>query len=149
MPVRIARHVVPRQLEWRAAWAPRAPRLPADETSVTAQTALIEILHGRESRRWPALRSGAAALVRRHCPERTVVVTTADATADGKFRQLAGVTAVERRENDVAIRGHGDELVSQVIQCLASHAIPVIDFRTEMPNLEDVFLRLTGHSVRS
>jgi ABC-2 type transport system ATP-binding protein len=90
-----------------------------------------------------------AALVRRHCPERTVVVTTADASADGKFRQLAGVTAVERRENDVAIRGRGDELVSQVIQCLASHAIPVIDFRTEMPNLEDVFLRLTGHSIRS
>ena len=26
VPVRIARHVVPRQLEWRAAWAPGAPR---------------------------------------------------------------------------------------------------------------------------
>jgi ABC-2 type transport system ATP-binding protein len=90
-----------------------------------------------------------SALVRRHCPERTVIVTTGQQSADALFRQLAGVTSVERREADVVIRGRADELVSQVIQCLAQHAIPVIDFRTESPTLEDVFLRLTGHSVRS
>jgi ABC-2 type transport system ATP-binding protein len=90
-----------------------------------------------------------AALVRRHCPERTVIVTTAQPSADGLFRQLAGVISVERREADVVIRGRGDELVSLVIGCLAQHAIPVVDFRTESPTLEDVFLRLTGHSVRS
>jgi len=88
-----------------------------------------------------------AALVRRHCPERTVIVTSGQQSADGLFRQLPGVTSVERREADVVIRG-GDELVSNVIQCLAQHAIPVIDFRTESPTLEDVFLRLTGHSIR-
>ena len=64
VPVRLARHVVPRQLEWRAAWAPGTPSLPADETFVAAQTALVEALHGRESRRWPALRTGAGALLR-------------------------------------------------------------------------------------
>ena len=90
-----------------------------------------------------------AALVRRHCPERTVIVTSAEQSADGLFRELPGVTSVERREADVVIRGRGDELVSNVIRCLAQHAIPVIDFRTESPTLEDVFLRLTGHSVRS
>ena len=90
-----------------------------------------------------------AALVRRHCPERTVIVTTSQQSADALFRQLAGVTSVERREADVVIHGSGDELVSHVIQCLAQHAIPVIDFRTESPTLEDVFLRLTGHSIRS
>jgi len=90
-----------------------------------------------------------AALVRRHCPERTVIVTTAEQTADPLFRQIAGVASVERRAADVVIRGQGDELVSKVIQCLAQHAIPVIDFRTESPTLEDVFLRITGHSVRS
>ncbi len=87
-----------------------------------------------------------AALVRRHCPERTVIVTTSQQSAEALFRQLAGVTSVERREADVVIHGSGDELVSHVIQCLAQHAIPVIDFRTELPTLEDVFLRLTGHS---
>ena len=48
---RIARHVVPRQLEWRATWAPRVP------DDVATQTALAELRHGRESRRWPALRT--------------------------------------------------------------------------------------------
>jgi hypothetical protein len=62
--VRLARHVAPRQLEWRAAWAPGTPSLPADETAVAAQTALVEVLHGRESRRWPALRTGARVLLR-------------------------------------------------------------------------------------
>ena len=90
-----------------------------------------------------------ATLIRRHCPERTVIVTTERHAADALFRQLTGVTSVERREADVVIRGRGEELVSRVIQCLAQHAIPVIDFRTESPTLEDVFLRLTGHSVRS
>jgi len=90
-----------------------------------------------------------AALVRRHCPERTVIVTTGQQSAEALFRELPGVDSVERRETDVVIHGRGDELVSHVIQCLAQHAIPVIDFRTESPTLEDVFLRLTGHSIRS
>jgi ABC-2 type transport system ATP-binding protein len=59
------------------------------------------------------------------------------------------VTAVERRNGDVLIQGRGDDLVSNVIQCLAVHAIPVTDLRTESPTLEDVFLRVTGHSIRA
>ena len=64
MPARLARHVVPRQLEWRAAWAPGTPSLPADDALVAGQTAIVEIRHGRESRRWPALRAGTGALLR-------------------------------------------------------------------------------------
>jgi acyl-CoA reductase-like NAD-dependent aldehyde dehydrogenase len=52
--VRIGRHVVARQLEWRAPWAPGTPTLPAKD--VPFLTALAEVRHGRESRRWPALR---------------------------------------------------------------------------------------------
>ena len=47
-----------------------------------------------------------------------------------------------------AVRGRGDDLVTQVIHCLAEHRIRVIDFRTELPTLEDVFLKLTGHTIR-
>ena len=90
-----------------------------------------------------------AALVRRHCPERTVIVTTPQPSADAIFRQLPSVTAVERRDADVSIQGRGDDLVTTVIQCLAVHAIPVTDLRTESPTLEDVFLRVTGHSIRA
>jgi len=89
------------------------------------------------------------ALVRRHCPERTVIVTTPQPSADAIFRQLPSVTAVERRDDNVSIQGRGDDFVTTVVQCLAVHAIPVTDLRTESPTLEDVFLRVTGHSIRA
>jgi ABC-2 type transport system ATP-binding protein len=89
------------------------------------------------------------ALIRRHCPERTVVVTTPEASAAALFRALPGVTSVEQRDHDIEIRGRGDNLVTDVIQCIATRTIPVRDFRTETPTLEDVFLTLTGHSVRA
>jgi ABC-2 type transport system ATP-binding protein len=78
-----------------------------------------------------------------------VIVTTPQPSADAIFRQLPSVTAVERRDDDVSIQGRGDDLVTTVIQCLAVHAIPVTDLRTESPTLEDVFLRVTGHSIRA
>src|SRR5688500_15353119 len=64
-----------------------------------------------------------AALVRRHCPERTVVVTTTQQSADDLFRRLRGVNAVDRNADDVAIRGGADDLVSDVIRCRESLAI--------------------------
>ena len=64
VPTRIARHVVPRQLEWRAAWAPGTPKLPADQDQLAAQRTLTEVRHGREARRWPAMRASARALIR-------------------------------------------------------------------------------------
>jgi hypothetical protein len=45
-------------------------------------------------------------------------------------------------------RGQGDDLVTEVIHCLSENRIRVTDFRTILPNLEDVFLKLTGHSIR-
>jgi ABC-2 type transport system ATP-binding protein len=89
-----------------------------------------------------------ASLVRRHCPERTVVVTTTHPSAEASFAALPGVR-VERRDHDIAIRGCGDDLVTSVIQCIATEAIAVRDFRTETPTLEDVFLTLTGESIRT
>jgi ABC-2 type transport system ATP-binding protein len=87
-------------------------------------------------------------LVRRHCPERTVIVATDDRTADEHFRSLPRVMSVTVQDRRFTIRGSGDDLVTQVIHCLAEHRIRVMDFRTELPTLEDVFLKLTGHSIR-
>ena len=87
-------------------------------------------------------------LVRRHCPERTVVVATAAEGVEERFGMLAGVDAVTRYEDRVTIRGRGDDLVTDVIQCLSEHHIRATDFRTIVPTLEDVFLKLTGHSIR-
>ena len=88
-----------------------------------------------------------ADLVRRHCPERTVIVTTQHPSAEDRFRTLPLVQVVSRQGSELTIRGGGD-VVTQIIQCLAEHRIAVNDFRTEVPTLEDVFLKLTGHAIR-
>jgi ABC-2 type transport system ATP-binding protein len=87
-------------------------------------------------------------LVRRHCPERTVVVVTNDADAIGRFRAIPQIDSVTSQGAQVILRGRGDDLVTGVVQCLAEHRMRVVDLRTEVPNLEDVFLRLTGHAIR-
>jgi ABC-2 type transport system ATP-binding protein len=95
-------------------------------------------------------------LVRKYCPEQAVVLVTEDSSARERFASIPGVDAVgpvlvdrlEAHNTRYTIRGRGDDFVSNVIQCLSEHRIRVTEFRTELPNLEDVFLRLTGHSIR-
>ena len=87
-------------------------------------------------------------LVKRHCPERTVVLGTDNQTAEERFRAIPLVEAVIRSDSQFTIRGRGDDLVTEVIHCLSENRIRVTDFRTILPNLEDVFIKLTGHSIR-
>src|SRR5216684_1182101 len=87
-------------------------------------------------------------LVDRHCPERSVVLTTNNPVAEERFRAIPGVEAVTYTDSRFTIRGRGDDLVSEVIHCLSENRMRVTDFRTILPNLEDVFLKLTGHSIR-
>jgi ABC-2 type transport system ATP-binding protein len=87
-------------------------------------------------------------LVDRHCPERTVVLATDDPIAEERFRAIPGVEEVIRTELRITIRGRGDDLVTEVIHCLSENRTRVRDFRTILPSLEDVFLKLTGHSIR-
>lgn len=87
-------------------------------------------------------------LVERHCQERTVVLTTDDPVAEDRFRRILGVEAVYRSDLRFTIRGQGDDLVTNVIHCLSENRMRVTDFRTILPNLEDVFLKMTGHSIR-
>jgi ABC-2 type transport system ATP-binding protein len=87
-------------------------------------------------------------LVDRHCPERTVILATGDPAAEGRLRAMAGIDAVARTGERFTIHGRGDDFVTEVIHCLSENRIRVTDFRTISPNLEDVFLKLTGHSIR-
>jgi ABC-2 type transport system ATP-binding protein len=87
-------------------------------------------------------------LVRRHCPERTVVLDTNAPDAAEVFKKIMGVESVTRVDLRFTIRGHGDDLVTEVIHCLSENRIRVTDFRAVLPTLEDVFLKLTGRSIR-
>jgi ABC-2 type transport system ATP-binding protein len=87
-------------------------------------------------------------LVARHCPERTVILATEDPTAGERFQTIPGVDEVTCIGKQFTIRGRSDELVTAVIHCLSESRIRVTDFRTILPNLEDVFLKLTGRSIR-
>ncbi len=87
-------------------------------------------------------------LVARHCPERTVVLATADPTAAERFKTIPGVDEVTSIGQQFTLRGRGDDFVTAVIHCLSEDRIRVTDFRTILPNLEDVFLKLTGRSLR-
>jgi len=89
-----------------------------------------------------------AGLVRRHCQNETVVLETTDGSAAERFEAIPGVESVTWQGSQYTIRGRGGDLVTHVIQCLAEHRIQVTSFKTELPNLEDVFLTLTGHSIR-
>jgi len=101
-----------------------------------------------------------ASLVNRHCPERTVVLATDDRNAAERFRTIPRVESLvsnnsssnssdnSHGNSQFTIRGLGDDLVTEVIHCLSENRIRVTEFRTILPNLEDVFLKLTGHSIR-
>src|SRR5436309_2310622 len=87
-------------------------------------------------------------LVGRNCPERTVILTTTDPAAAERFSAIPRVDAVTRQDARFTIRGRGDGFVTDTIRCLSENHVTVTDFRTDTSNLEDVFLKLTGHSIR-
>ena len=89
-----------------------------------------------------------SALIARHCPDRTVVLSTADPVDASPFRAIPTVESVTCVGNEFTILGRGDDLVTAVITCLSENHIRVTDFRAILPNLEDVFIKLTGRSIR-
>jgi ABC-2 type transport system ATP-binding protein len=87
-------------------------------------------------------------LVKRHCPEQGVVLATDDPGARDRFAAIAGLESIDQQGNRFTVRGHSDDFVTDVIHCISEHRMRVTEFRSERSNLEDVFLKLTGHSIR-
>jgi ABC-2 type transport system ATP-binding protein len=77
-----------------------------------------------------------------------VWLATDDEHAEARFALIPHVEAVTRQGGHLRIRGTGEDLITNVIHCLSENRIRVTDFRTVLPRLEDVFLKLTGHSIR-
>ncbi len=89
-----------------------------------------------------------AALVDTHCPERRVVFTSDDDGVADRLARLPATLTVSGQGQSYTLDGAGDAFVTEVIYLIAREGIHVSGFRTEMPTLEDVFLKLTGHGIR-
>lgn len=87
-------------------------------------------------------------LIRSLGAEQRVVFSAEGRWDDAPFRQITGVTRVERIGERVVVYGKGEGLVSGVVGLLERAGIPFRDLRTEQPTLEDVFLALTGREMR-
>ncbi len=89
-----------------------------------------------------------AALVTKHCPQRGVVFSSDTAGVREAVEGIEGLTELSAEGEVYTLLGTGDNFVSGVLDAISQNQIRVRDFRTEMPTLEDVFLKLTGHAIR-
>jgi ABC-2 type transport system ATP-binding protein len=87
-------------------------------------------------------------LIRSLGAENRVVFTAEGPFESDSLKTLAPVTRVERIGERVVVYGRGEKLVVEVVSALTSAGIRFRDLRTEQPNLEDVFLALTGQEMR-
>ncbi|WP_420628995.1 ABC transporter ATP-binding protein [Candidatus Leptofilum sp.] len=65
-----------------------------------------------------------------------------------QLHTVSGVTDVEQRGKQVIVQGNG-ALLAHVATALAQHNVTPTDLRVEQADLEDVFLALTGRSIRN
>ena len=87
-------------------------------------------------------------LIERHCPERSVVFSSDGDGVAERFRDVPAIRSATSEGCTYTLIGEGDDFVTDVIHVIAQEGVRVTGFRTEMPTLEDVFLKLTGHGIR-
>jgi ABC-2 type transport system ATP-binding protein len=87
-------------------------------------------------------------LIRMLGVENRVVFTVDEAFELERLSKLSDVTRVETIGERVIVYGRGDGLVGEVVNALTTSGTRFRDLRTEQPNLEDVFLALTGREMR-
>jgi len=92
-----------------------------------------------------------ANLIRSLGAEERIVFNVDSPLPEGFEKSLTGDVRLEVQRERVIVHGKNHRqvpLVSEVVGLLSSQGIPFRDLRTEQPNLEDVFLNLTGHKIR-
>jgi len=92
-----------------------------------------------------------ANLIRNLEAEERVVFSVDSPLPVGFEKAISGVVRLEVQKERVIVHGKNHRqipLVSEVVSLLSSQGVTFRDLRTEQPNLEDVFLSLTGHEMR-
>jgi ABC-2 type transport system ATP-binding protein len=88
------------------------------------------------------------ALIRSLGVEKRLIFTLPPGQAVPPLTSLPQVRRVEQSGERVVVSGRGERFVSSVVYALEDAGVPFLDLRTEQPNLEDVFLALTGREMR-
>lgn len=88
-------------------------------------------------------------LIRDLNAENRVVFTCDQKFESENLKRLKSVTRIETISERIIVHGRGDKLIADVVNYLTSKDIHFRDLRTEQPNLEDVFLALTGKEIRN
>lgn len=65
-----------------------------------------------------------------------------------RLENVSGVSAVHQHDRQITVSGNGP-LLANVAAALAQHNIAPADLRVQQANLEDVFLALTGRTIRN
>ncbi|HEY42695.1 MAG TPA: ABC transporter ATP-binding protein [Anaerolineae bacterium] len=80
--------------------------------------------------------------------EKRIVLTLPGAPEKLPLSDLPQVDRIERSGDRIVVYGHGERFAGPVITALEHAGIDFLDLRTEQPNLDDVFLALTGRDMR-
>ena len=89
------------------------------------------------------------ALIGRHCPDVSVRIASDDARTATLLSACRSVTGVEAAGAGAwLVRGTGPDFLDDVLACLTTNGVHVRAVQSQVATLEDVFLRLTGHSIR-
>lgn len=81
--------------------------------------------------------------------ETRALAETAEEDISKRLKTMPGVKAVSLRENvirvDISAAQNG---ITRIIEQFLTLGLPMINIRTEVPNLDTMFLTLTGHELR-
>jgi ABC-2 type transport system ATP-binding protein len=87
-------------------------------------------------------------LIRSLGVEKRLVFTVTDPSQTPQLEDIPLVNRVDQIGDRIVVYGHGDRFASTVVRALEDAGLDFLDLRTEQPNLEDVFLNLTGREMR-
>lgn len=79
--------------------------------------------------------------------ETKVHFTSSNGFRPDQLGMVEGVTSISQDNHHITVGGHGP-LLARVAAALAQQKIAPADLRVEHPSLEDVFLKLTGKTIR-
>lgn len=79
--------------------------------------------------------------------DRRLVFTLPEGQAMPSLEDVPAVGRVEQSGTRLTIYGQGERFASSVVHALEDRNVTFLDLRTEEPNLEDVFLVLTGREM--